>query len=296
MEACLAVPVFFISLVPFLYLMRMSLTQNLLEVYLENAVEQLAVESYILFRDTGEEKPEESDSLSGEALEGAGELQEMKQEMKEFAAGGDSSETLAMDFLGTFFLRERVLSLLEGENLSSLGILGGERGLSFLGSRLFFSESGHDHLIEGRITISWESPFSFWEPPETILVRTARAFTGRSSTADPASENSDASDSQTEEVFRIGEGSHYHRKSCFLIEKDIRGISPEEAALMQLTACSRCQPEDGGVVYITGGGSHYHRISCGYLFPELTGMSLEEALELGLLPCGLCYGDNDYFR
>ena len=57
MEACLAVPVFFISLVPFLYLMRMSLTQNLLEVYLENAVEQLAVESYILFRDTGEEKP-----------------------------------------------------------------------------------------------------------------------------------------------------------------------------------------------------------------------------------------------
>ena len=51
----------------------------------------MAEESYILFRDTGEEKQEESDSLSGEALEGAGELQEMKQGMKEFAAGGDYS-------------------------------------------------------------------------------------------------------------------------------------------------------------------------------------------------------------
>ena len=51
-EASLVVPIFFIALIPFLYLLRICLSQTVLERALDEALRSLAVESYVILRDT----------------------------------------------------------------------------------------------------------------------------------------------------------------------------------------------------------------------------------------------------
>ena len=298
-EASMVVPIFFIALVPFLYLMRISLTQAILERAMDEALRSLAVESYVLLRENGsEDPPEASEDLSDE-IPDAGELQEIREEMKDAAReGGSEEESLLLDLFGTVYLRRKVLENLSGLDLQAMGIEGGEAGLSFLGSRFFFSEGTHRHLLNAQMTVAWASPFSFFDPPDSVFSRTVHAFSGEKGPVEVSEGAGEPSDSDDTYVYRIGQGVHYHQESCFLIDKDILMISVAEAEQMGLFPCSRCESSlvVTGEVYMTSGGDHYHRSSCGYLFPDLQEMTLEEAVRLGLTPCGLCYGSEGYFQ
>ena len=298
-EASLVVPIFFLALLPFLYLIRICLSQAVLERALDEALRSLAIESYVILR-------EDTGTLSDETASGASELLEMKEEMKDALreAGTDASveededENILMDLAGSLYLRQKVLEALSVRDLDAMGIDGGEAGISFFASRFFYTEGSHRHLLHAEMTVLWTSPFSFVSLGESTFSRTTHAFTGEedNGSADNGLSGKDGSDDTT--VYRIGQGNHYHQADCFLIDKNILTISVSEAKQIGLLPCTRCRSDLAvtGKVLMTSGGEHYHLPSCGYLYPDLQSMTLSEAWEMGLSPCGLCYGSEGYFR
>ena len=301
-EASLVVPIFFIALIPFLYLLRICLSQTVLERALDEALRSLAVESYVILRDT-EVSAGETVSGDTETIEGASELFSMREEMKDTAREGSNGESgddesLVMDLAGSLYLRQKVMDILSSRDLSAMGIEGGKAGISFLASRFFYSEGTHRHLLHAEMTVRWDSPFAFVDLGQSTFSRTTHAFSGEKEEGADGNEISGKEDGDDTIVYRIGQGIHYHQADCFLIDKNIIRISVSEAELMGLLPCSRCRSDLAvtGLVCMTSGGDHYHMSSCGYLFPDLRSMTLTEALEAGLSPCGLCYGSEGYFR
>ena len=298
-EAAMIVPLFFLLMIPFLYLMRQSLTQAALEFALDDALFQMSVESYAWIRLSSEKETLETISPAGdeETAQGSAELAEMADEADSvFYMTEGALEDLVIDLGGALYLKNRMLKNFTEDELMAMGVENGSSGISFSGSRFFYEESDHTHLIQAVCSISWESPFVFFHMPDSLLVRTTRCFTGadRNSQENPFP---DQEDNQSDFVYRIGEGSHYHQRSCYLISKNILELSASQAAARGLIACERCRPDQNiQTVYITDGGYRYHTANCSYLFPNLQEMSLEDALSLGLAPCGLCVGGEDYFR
>ena len=305
-EASLVVPIFFLAIVPFLYLIRISLSQAVLERTLDEALRSFAVESYVVLRE--DDRP--ALDLTGD-MDVAENIQPDVTEMIEIeddirdaartAGAGleeEGQESLLMDLAGTLYLRQKVLEILSGRDLASMGIEGGEEGLSFLGSRFFYSESAHRHLLNAQMTVDWSSPFSFFDPGISTFSRTTHAFTGETDKDSNSSGLSEKEEDDDTIVYRIGQGSHYHQADCFLIDKDIITISVSEAKLMGLSPCKRCRSDLAvtGLVLMTSGGEKYHLSSCGYLYPDLQEMTLEEAVKAGLSPCGICFGSEGYFQ
>lgn len=310
-EACMVVPIFFLVMVPFLYLMRMTLCTAMMENALQGALEQLAVESYVLMVSNGTEEGDsaedatsavaaETDTIVSDPALAAHreELSDLQMEMRSYLASENGSEDLMLDLLGTLYLRGKIQHLLQEEDLGSWGIEGGWSGISLLGSRFFFSESGQDQLMQAALTIHWEQSFAFWSPEDTVIYRTTRAFGGTDLLRAEGTSGETSASSEDETVYRMGQGVHYHQADCFLISKDILTLSAEEAISLGLRACERCRPSkiSTGLVYMTSGGDRFHTASCDYLFPELTALTKEQAERMGLSPCGLCYGGENYFR
>ncbi len=304
-EASLVVPIFFLAIVPFLYLIRITLSQAVLERTLDEALRSFAVESYVILREDDRPAPDLAEGMdTAEDIQpDVTEMIEIEDDIRDAArtAGAgleeEGQESLLMDLAGTLYLRQKVLELLSGRDLDSMGIEGGEEGLSFLGSRFFYSESAHRHLLNAQMTVCWSSPFSFFDPGISTFSRTTHAFTGETNKGLDSGSSSEKEDDDTI-VYRIGQGSHYHQADCFLIDKDIITISVSEAKLMGLSPCKRCRSDlvVTGLVLMTSGGEKYHLSSCGYLYPDLQEMTLEEAVKAGLSPCGICFGSEGYFQ
>jgi len=295
-EAAIVIPVLVIVLVPFLYLLRIVLVQSMLEADLQNILTKAATESYVLER-AGIKPAEDVPEASGieQAEEKAGELAGLTQSWQCLFEGMDTeelAEQTVMDLAGQWYLYGELSRCWSDEVLSAWGVEDGWGGISLAQSRFFYAEDGRGGLIEGVLDIAWSFPGGFVKP-ETRITRVVHAFMGEKDGATAAAGSGKA---ETEEiVYRIGEGTHYHQLSCFLIDKDIEVLTREQAQARGLEACPLCGG-GGETVYVTEGGEKYHTHTCSILFPNLIPLSRVEAEAAGLTPCGLCYGSEEYFK
>lgn len=297
-EAALAVPVFLVSLVPFLYVIRMMLVQTIVEDAVTSCVQTLSCQSYVLSAmGILEEDEEDLSGLSEQEAAGWTELTAIQEEnLSAFSPEmlEKVGEEAVTDLAGQFLLRAMLQKHLSEEDMGKWGVEGAWNGISLDGSRFFCSRDGHTCLIEAHVTIDWESPFSFWDPPDSTILRTGRAFTGVHSSVSPEEEEEEAARNET--VYTIGAGTRYHKSSCYLIDKKTSSMSRGEALTSGFFPCGRCGGGTSETVYFSSGGETFHSRDCTYLFPNLHEMTLEEAVLSGYTPCALCYGSEGYFQ
>lgn len=298
-EAAVAVPVFLVALLPFLYVIRMMLAQTILEDAVTQCLKNMGTEAYVLSAfGTFEDAGMSSQGLSEESEKGISELSAMQEEgLSAFSPSvlEQAGEEAAADLAGELLLKQSLQELLCEEDLEEWGIQNGWSGVSLLGSRFFYEEEGHSGLIKACVTISWQQPFSFWTVPDSFFERKARAFTGEKYSEAQQREDEEENSGSGRTVYQMGQGTHYHTRTCYLIYKHISSLRVEQAHARGLLPCSRCGGGSSGTVYVTSGGLSYHSRSCPYLFPDLTSLTEEEALEKGLSPCGICMGEEGYF-
>ena len=301
-EAAIVIPVLVLVLVPFLYLLRIVLAGAMLEADLQNILTKAATESYVLEK-AGIEPSDDVSEGSGGAedveIEGASdkaaELEGLGASWTSLFAGLDADamlEQTVMDLAGQWYLYLELGQIWTNETLEAWGVEDGWSGISLLESRFFYSEEGRGGLIQGVLEVSWSFPGGFTQP-STRIVRTVHAFLGEKDKT-MGSVKSEAEETE-EIVYRIGSGAHYHKLSCFLIDKNIVVLTESQAQAKGLQACPNCGGGEG-TVYATVGGEKYHTHTCAILFPDLVPMSLMEAIAAGLTQCGLCYGSEEYFR
>lgn len=299
-EAALVVPLALLVILPFLYLLRMTILTSILETSMESCLADMAVESYLIERagvlpdETVRDDDFSLDDAEGKEAEVDREAEKWSQifdadTIKEHVNGA------VIDLLGQWYLKEQMQQDLSDLDPEGWGVQGGWQGITFLNSRFFYQEQGHGYLLKGFLRIRWQEPFSFWKIPDTQITRLTHAFIGEKDTASSANESQDEAESP-KTVYRIGQGNRYHTLDCYLLKKDISALTRQQAEAEGLTPCSRCGGGEGGLVYKTGGGRTYHSQNCPYLFPDLTPMSEDEAVGIGLTPCGLCIGGENYFR
>lgn len=301
----MVVPLFFVAMVPFLYLMRIVLACIVLESALQEGMSQIAVSSYLLQRvnvlpDQTEDSEEEYtlEDLAGNAAE-LDSLTDAVTSAFDSSLVEQAGEEAAVDIGGIFCLQSMMESSVSEEELTHLGVEGGWQGISFLGSRFFYQEEAsgvsHGYLLRGEMTVTFDDPFAFWDIPKAHLVRVCHAFTGeKDAAASSAGEEESSGDQET--VYKIGSnGTKYHQLGCYLIDKEIHSMDRQTAVSEGYERCSRCGG-GSGTVYVTSGGEKFHTKDCAYLYPDLTPMTKKEAQEAGLSPCGLCYGGEGYFR
>ncbi len=294
-EAALILPIVIFMLLPFLYLFRMQIAEQMLEETLDTALREIAEQSYVLERISvlPEGTDEEANEPPAEGL-----VDQLTEIIDQYSQWFDeetwqqAAEETAVNMAGRLFLKQRMQKLLLQEDLESWGIAGGWQGISMQNSRFFFTKDGHHDLIQGCLTFSWDVPFSFWKPEASTVKRVYHCFTGEGVGSETGSEENEGT-GQT--VYRIGQGHRYHRLSCYLIRKNAYVVSQEAAIASGLEACSRCHPEKAAQVYRTAAGEHYHSAFCSYLYPDLSAMTLEEAKAQGYTACGLCFSDQEYF-
>ena len=297
-EAAIVIPVMVLVLIPFLYLLRIVLVQTMLEADLQNILTKAATESYVLER-AGVKPAEEEEGAQGpiieQAEEKAEELGGLLGEWTALFTGMDLGEMLEetlMDLAGQWYLQCELSRIWSDEALSAWGVESGWGGISLLESRFFYAEEDRGGLIRGVMEITWSFPGGF-SKPTTKIVRVVHAFLGEKDAAMGPGKTGKA---ETEEiVYRIGQGAHFHKLSCFLIDKNIEVLTRTQAEARGLGACPVCGGS-GDTVYVTDGGEKFHTHTCSILFPDLNPMSRIEAEAAGLTPCGLCFGSEGYFR
>ena len=297
-EAAILVPVLVIVLLPFLYLLRMTLFYTIFEQQVQEEVTKLGTMSYML--KAGEVQPDDSrkkkyaveDQESKEADYDS--LMGWMGSMFTPVTAEETEEDLFLDAAGALYLWNMLQEKWTSEELADWGVAGGWAGISFDDCRFFYKDEGHGMLIKAGVLVEWNSPVSFWQPEPGRIIRVTHAFMGEKDQASAAYQLAEGKESE-ETVYRIGSGMKYHEKSCFLIDKQVSALSGDEAKSKGLLPCSQCgggsgDEEGGGQVFITPGGVCYHSAGCSIIFPDLTEMTLAEAQAAGLTPCGLCFG------
>lgn len=200
---------------------------------------------------------------------------------------------LLLNRIGSLISGILVRSELKDVGLEYRGVTGGTAGLNFAGAKLFYADSGHGALIKLKVSYRPDLLGGGLMPAKEISISvTVHAFLGEN----PFEAELTEEEEDEEQVYRIGNGEHYHKASCFLIDKEIHELSLWDAQEQGYAACKRCKAYESTTVWVTSGGEAYHTATCSYLFPELTAMTVDEAKKLGLEECILCFTENDYFK
>ena len=295
-EASIIIPLVVICILPFIYLFRMLLFQLILEKGLDECVKEMAAEIYVLERISV--MPEYSDEEEKAEVK-RNELEQMQALIDEYTAlleeegWKEKTEELGFELLGELLLEQKLKNWLKSENLNAWGVENGWGSVSVGKSDFFYSQEGHHYLIKGAVSFNWKKLFSFWNTDTVTLQRVYHSFVGEEANQKGGGEETE--DESFEMVYRIGDGTRYHKASCYLICKNVYTITKSDAEKTGCSPCDRCKPQNEVTVYKTSGGDHYHTDSCSYLYPEVTSLTLEEAISLGYRGCGICQGENNYF-
>ena len=296
-EASLVFPIVVMVIIPFLFLFRALILYSILEDGLDICLRKMASEMYILERLSV--MPAYADQEEEKEIE-EGQLQQVKKLVNLYTRFTEEDgwkeilEEKGFDLAGQILLKQQLKEQLAQEDLEQWGVQNGWQGLSMNDSRFLYLQEGHRHLIKGAISFEWNFSFGFWKPPKVQIERIFRCFVGE----DDVGKNDSSEGGQEAEkttVYRIGQGKHYHRLSCYLIQKNVFSTTRKRAEADGQTPCMRCKPEENITVYRTSGGEHYHTDSCTYLYPNISAMTLEEALQKGFTGCGICQGEKEYF-
>jgi|GEM_PF-5350128 len=315
----MVLPIFILSLLPFLFLLRQVTAQAMLEYSLSRVLEKTAVWTVLLEQGEnaasavtsgeGEEGGDSGKSQSQETSQGNTQkasqdaaleaewssLRQVLQSAFDFVKTEGILQEIGLDIGGSVFLYSLWQEEITDEELVRWGVAGGWEGVSLEGSRFFFEQEGHHYLLRAEAHITWKEVTSFFTPAESTIVRVTHAFVGEED-GPCASEGQSEEEKVAETVYQIGNGICYHHADCFLIQKNVSSLSLADAKAKGLQACELCGGGDGGVVYVSSGGEKYHSKSCRVLFPNLTSMTLQEAQDAGLSPCGLCCSGQTYFQ
>lgn len=297
-EASLVMPIVIILILPFLFLLRMLFVQEIVEEALQNSLQKIATESYLLDRIglIPEGALEETADVAVEQSM----VDEMKEILNKFEKIFDADtwqdliEDTMVQLAGQWLLKEELRRHLAEVDLEKLGIQDGFNGLAVGGSRFFYTEDGHHNLLQGVVYFRWTTSFEFWNMDTGELRLTLHSFTGeKSMKADDLTGEETVGDIT---VYSIGNGQRYHSLDCYLIQKDASAKTATQAEAVGQEPCTRCNPQGESVVYSTRGGEHYHRKTCTYLYPQLNALSLQEAVERGYTACELCQSGESYFK
>ncbi len=275
MEAALVLPFTVVVLALFLGVLQTYHTTLVLRCALMETAETMADYSCLY------------ELLEDELAELVGENDRDASELDEWLA--EKAKELLLNQAGTMLAEELLQGYLPGKTELG-GVAGGQRGLSFSGSRFFYEEDSHKALICLKLRFQPEllaggTPF---DPSPLSLSCVTHAFLGDN----PFRKEEEPPE---DKIFRIGQGTRYHTHECYLINKNIRELSLWEAQQQGLEPCSHCLPWESAVVYASAGGECYHAEGCAHLYPNVAALDFDEARKLGLEPCKICLGDEEWF-
>lgn len=297
-EASILVPVAFVVLLPFLFIIR--------TVYIYDAVQSAAMDTAGLMSTV---------FYLSEKLPESGELEQTVREKAEAAVQTyipeyqgflDTLSGIAQEYGAGLFVKNLALQqvarffcahLLQDREMLEQGIRGGTGRISYVLSDFFLEKGGRTDLF--RMTLLYELTFPFnsrFATLRPVLVSaTARKFLGVSLSG----HGSDGAQSAQEDIsgvyYRIQNGTHYHTASCYLIDKTLHTLSLQEAKAQGYTACSYCKDQVGQVVVITHGGTRYHAPNCYHIGSQISILTWDEICQGGYQPCQICIGGGTWF-
>ena len=185
-------------------------------------------------------------------------------------------------------------SLQNEGSYADLGI-SGEIHLDY--SEFFYSDDTTTDWIGviAYIPLNWPDPFGFFTDKNIVAGYRLRAFTGLEQDNIAEAGDNQNPDSEAQTYYRIGNGTHYHSLSCYLIQKSVQMSSETSAIEQGYKACSRCGGGKG-TVWTTPGGECYHIKGCSSLFPDVAPLSADE-FESGVYsPCAICQSEGGWFH
>lgn len=272
-EAVILVPLFFLTWIPLLYIIRYCTIYEVLQGAVHQTASTMAASGYLWQRIGFIESEEET--MEQEDVGEKGLWQETRNAAGRLLAG----------------------QILEEEYPEAIWEeLGAEGGPQLDYSQFFYQEDGLSdwiHLV-AVLPVSWPDPFGFFSDLRVLADCKVRAFIGLPNDAFYIEQGAGEGDKEEEVYYRIGNGRKYHSLHCYLIQKDIRALTREDALAEGLKPCERCEPVSQQV-FMTAGGERFHTESCSYLFPHLTELSPAQIAGGFYTPCALCQTENDWF-
>ncbi len=298
-EASIIVPVAFVVLLPFLFIIR--------TVYIYDAVQSAASDTAAFMSTVFylSEKMPESGTLEESFRETAEQavqtyipeyqgLMDTLSEIAEETGAGIFVKNLALQQTARYFCDR----LLKQRPVLTQGIRGGTKRISYILSDFFYTKNEKTDLF--RLTLLYELTFPFNSRfaalrPVMISV-TARKYTGCRLSGDTDGEDGEHEQQDVSGVYyRIQNGTHYHTASCYLIDKSLRTMSISEAQAQGYTACRYCKDHIGHVVVATNGGTRYHAPDCYHIGGQISTITWDEICSGGYQPCQICIGGGEWF-
>ncbi len=295
-EASLIVPLVLVLFLPFLYVIRSVYVYDCVETAVCETVRQMEPLLYLAEK-TDQPEGETGDTAEQEEIDSNTEtaVGDMLQNYRSFSSllksfqHGSGAKALTQQAVLQQLAKDLTARLLERHNLEDWGLKNGLDGISYSLSEFFFDEGSRKSLFA--ITVCYELDY---KPSAPVYIRTTgRSYTGQD-TIGQTVQGSTAEENETE-WYRLGSGTHYHTRDCYLIAKDVFSLSKEEAVQRGYAACSSCASRTGSTVWVTEGGECYHCEGCRYIQPELTPVTKEDIEREGLLPCRICIGGGEWF-
>ncbi len=296
-EASIVVPIVFVVILPFLFLLR--------SVYVYDSVQSAVLETTRLMEPLlylPEKLPEEGESaadISDHEKETADEAVESVDSLittLESATGETGIESLIQNLALQQVVRFFLNRLLAEKNLGSRGLVDGTDGISYLLSDFELQDAEIENLFRIAVVYQREFPFArrFASLDPVYIQAVGRRFVGQK-TQGRSDEDADETEEESKIYYRILNGNHYHIASCYLLDKEIRAMSRQEAEQKGYTACRYCGAQYIEQVVVTEGGTRYHVPSCYHVGGASERITWEEIQRMGYLPCSICIGGGEWF-
>jgi len=192
-----------------------------------------------------------------------------------------------VSIMSTFYVKNRVISLLSQEQIPTSLIDGGEGGLSFWESSIMADGKTVDLIVRYKVKM----PFPFLSLKNLSFVQRSRrrGWVGEEIRAEGEDEL---------QVYVTDHGIAYHKSlSCKHLKNDIQQISNKDVETLRnenggkYYPCEVCKPDqNSGSFYVTKYGSRYHKsVSCRELSISISSVPISETGSR--TPCKSCYAE-----
>ena len=296
-EAAIIVPVIFVLMLPFLYLIRSVYVYHCVSGAMYETAEMMTALCYL------QAKTEDADDEETETGNGLLDLDALDESLTSMEAmlalvGEVTDETGADVFLSGVAMQQAAQyfmnDLLSEKELEDYGLEGGTSGISYADSDFLCEDAVLDGIYIFCAAYTLEFPFvsDFASLPDVEITVVGRKYIGQE-TSGTASVTEESSDDGT--YYRIGNGDHYHISGCYLLDKETETMTREEAEARGYSACSKCSADQYTTVVVTEGGIRYHAPGCYHVGGSATLITWDEIVENGYEPCEICIGGGTWF-
>ena len=297
-EASIVVPVAFLVLLPFLFLIR--------SVYIYDSVQSATAESaqllaglYYLQEKIPEDAGESGEDEGLETAVAEGSLSDYRSlvSLIRDKTGLPGAKALLKNLSMQVVLRYLNDQLLKEKKLENMGLTHGTAGISYLLSDFHYEENEYHDLIRIHAAFPLAFPFvsSFASLGPRQVAYVVRKFVGQEARGTGSEEGPGSDETEEPIYYRLSNGYHYHTADCYMLDKDKRTMPIQQAYEEGYSACSYCHPQNETQVIVTSGGKSFHAAGCYRIGESVTPVTMSEIIAEGYLPCQICIGGGEWF-